>query len=433
VERLLQAPAPLLAWLRDHLDWPQDARLVDLRPSRIWPGKKGSLTFELSLQVLRNGRATPYLIQGQAGTADPDKAEHRTPCFGTGGYLLGLRIASKGLGVSLWSPDYDAHLPTARRILRGESTVEAGGPVGDEPAADGAASARDRRGHRIVAYRAAKRCTFAEMHPSDGRIVAYYKVFRRMPAILLNHYPGAFADALERRSGGNVRIPLAQRICVEEKMLVSEPVTLDEGHPPDAANRITRAADLLAALHDVSVDFMDKLPVHDASKELETVHRWLGCCQRFGHMPDERASQVWVGIASLAVAASTAPTRIAHRDFYERQLQHDGEYVYLTDLDTLALAHVEVDVATYIAHEFLDELTSGGTVDSGKQKGMAFVARYRSEGGRIDRDRLRFYLGCAMTRLGCIHVLRGVDREIIESLWRVGESQIDGSWEISHG
>lgn len=216
-------------------------------------------------------------------------------------------------------------------------------------------------------------------------------------------------------------------------MLVSEPVTFDEGHPPDAASRITRAADLLAALHDVSVDFMDKLPVHDASKELETVHRWLGCCQRFGHMPGERASQVWAGIGSLAVAASGAPTRIAHRDFYERQLQHDGEYVYLTDLDTLALAHVEVDVATYLAHEFLDELTSGGTVDSGKQKGMALVARYLSEGGRIDRDRLRFYLGCALARLGCIHVLRGVDPEIIENLWGVGESQINGSWEIGHG
>ncbi len=426
VEQLMQAPAPLLEWLRQRIDWPTDTHVVTLRPSRIWPGKKGTLTFELSLKISRGGCTESFLLQGQAGQADPAKAQHREPRFGLGGYLLGIRIASEELGLSLWSPDQDAQLPAARRILRGDV------PDG-EPIADHAANGANRSSYRIVAYRAGKRCTFAEVLPHGGGIGAYYKVFRRMPVILRDHYPGAFAEALERRSGGRIRIPLAQRICPDDKMLVSEPVAFDAEHAPDGMIRVNVAAELLAALHDLSLDFMDKLSVHDAKKELETVGRWLGCSQRFGHLSESKAAEFWAGIGALAPAAATAPTRIAHRDFYESQLQHDGDHIYLTDLDTIALAHGEVDVATYIAHELLDELESGGTVETGKQKGEALVARYLSCGGRIDAGRLRFYLGCAMTRLGCIHSMRNVDKNIITSLWGIGESQIDGSWEITHG
>ncbi|MCH7491899.1 MAG: hypothetical protein IID05_14545 [Gemmatimonadetes bacterium] len=104
----------------------------------------------------------------------------------------------------------------------------------------------------------------------------------------------------------------------------------------------------------------------------------------------------------------------------------DGDRIWLLDFDTLARGHAEVDLATFIAHIVLDGLSADLSIGEIDQLTGTVLSEYESSGGRVDRNRFRFYLPSAMARLGAIHLARGMKPEIVAHFWDVAMGYLAG-------
>ncbi len=201
-----------------------------------------------------------------------------------------------------------------------------------------------------------------------------------------------------------------------------------------AGQAVHRAAEALRYLH-VLPQRIDRL--HTIRDELSTVVRWS---QPIMHRRPQLAEQYDDLVENLARASqriSDGGFTVVHKDYYADQLVYTSDAVWITDLDTLAMGHPEVDVATCAAHSALDALLTqvwrknkqDANTDAYAQSLAAasmaeLVKAYRDNGGHIDDRRLGFYSASAFARLGAIHAFRELDDSHVSILWLSASNQL---------
>jgi hypothetical protein len=363
-------------------------------------------------------------LQSVVGAAPRGGGIHRRAILSNNA-ILGLYLADDRSDAVWCSPDRDPDLPRAAvffdpqglqgLLLRTAAALRWGVTEGCEEAS----GAWDVR---LSSYRVGRRCVArVRRRGDDGAQGLYLKMFRRLPTPRHIERLRHLAQLLPSRSGGVVRMPEMLDYLPEERLLITVDVrpASTASHYDSAAR--AQAAHVLAVLHAVTCEPDER--THTPLDELETVARW-------GHVlplvrPDADVPRLQALHAqlqrSLAPPDEAAMTLI-HRDFYHTQLlRSDGE-VWLVDLDTLCRGHPELDIATYFAHAMLDAALMecfGTAIGDGLGD---FLERYRSHGGVVELHRLAWYLGCALARLGSLHLARGVARSVIANFWNAAEA-----------
>lgn len=428
-------PYRIHSWLQKEVEWSHGARLCDVRLNRLWAGRQGRLTFELALDLTYDGSVHTHTLQGGNRAAGSPPRFHTCARMSRHG-LRGLRLVSDELGLWCCTPDRDWKLPAVRVLLddgRAASVLAA--------TAAGPLLGLDRDGAQvrceIATYRANKRCALRAWSTDPaGRVSVFVKVFRHMPEIehveALRRLPVHIYD----RSHGRVRVPTLLDSCPARRLLITADITsnpcdgrtLCEGARTLGTNSddLSAAATALAILHDVPDVTVPK--VHTLKAEFQTVCRWVRALQVLQEQRYLRLRELAIELSRSLTTIEEPGATLIHRDFFAAQLLQAGEILWVLDLDTLCLGHPEVDVATFVAHLFLDELMAGAAMPEVIRNGASFVENYLQNGGRIVKSRLRFYLPCALARLGAIHLARRVPTQVVDGLWELARSNLAGSW-----
>lgn len=421
------APQRLRSWLQHKIEWSDGARLQDVRLNRLWVGRHGRLSFELALDLSRGDTIQTCLLQGGGLVGSPQRSHThgRVSRYG----LKGLRLISNELGLWCCTPDRDRRLPVIRALI---DDKRAASVLAATAAAPFLRLEHDNQKIHceITAYRAGKRCSLRAW-PTDliGCGGVFLKVFHRAPTNEQVESWRQLPAKLSDLSHGRVRAPSVIDFCPSNRMLISAAVT-EEARPletdPDA---ISMAAHALAVLHDLPVGTTPK--IHTPGDEFQTVCRWVRILRGLEQDYYLRLRNLAVELSGQVTNVEEPGTALIHRDFFAAQLLRSGDTLWVLDFDTLCLGHPEVDVATFVAHLFLDGLVGGEATPEITRKAESFVDAYRQNGGRTDRNRLRFYLPCALARLGAIHSARNVSAEVVEELWRIAEDHLAGSLWLS--
>lgn len=381
----------------------------DVSLARLWPGRDGQLSLELIVYVESPGGRQRLRLQGTWDGPAGGESVIRPACHGE--WLLGVRCASPELGLTLCTPDLDDRLPRAREFLDERQKGDAVCSV--LTAASGAAGDASRI--MLRAYRHGRRAVFQIGTPA----AAFLKLLRRPPsAALLRAYEDLRAWLAER-SAGQVRMPAVLAADPEGRSVVSEAVRHDCRVRGTRLRDGEQVARTLASLHAAPVTLTTR---HTPRDEVDTLARWSHALREAdgpGGADDAGSGAFLTWVDVLVAAAGTLPDeglRPVHRDFYGAQLLHTADALWIVDFDTLTLAHPEVDLATYAAHQMLDDLLAGTPLDQAAARCDALVAQYTRVGGYPDPTRLRFYLACAHARLWAIHRARGCDPAALAAL-----------------
>ncbi len=455
------------SWLQQAVEWARDTHLHEVRLSRLWVGRHGRLAFELALDLSCDGVLRTCTLQGGTLSETPSPRSKRKGRVSQHG-LLGLRLVNNELGLWCCTPDRDRKLRLVRDLLdvtRAETVLGATG------AAPLLGLERDGAWVRceIAAYRAGKRCTLRAWSTDSAKTDSVFvKVFRRPPTIEQIGALRRLAAHMAERSGGRVRVPALVDFCPAMRLLVTKAVTGSTrplGTGPavgtitavgTTSEDLSAAATALAIVHDTPLASSGHgldcrlagpgsqgLNLHTPHDEFQTVCRWVRVLQTTPSLPRGGRGS-WLRLRELvlemgclvkaietrAAGLSAGGYCLVHRDFFAAQLLRRGETVWLLDFDTVCLGHPEVDVSTFVAHLFLDGFLASVSSRDMIRQAEGFVERYRRCGGGIARDRLRFYLPCAMARLGAIHLARGVPAHVVEQLWELAGDCMAGSWRL---
>lgn len=224
------------------------------------------------------------------------------------------------------------------------------------------------------------------------------------------------------RKGGRVRAPALVDFRPAERLLITAAIPGETSSLGMGTDDLSEAANALAIVHDAPIT--PGLTVHTAQDELQTAYRWVSALRVAGEKRYVRLRELVAGLGDLVTTLDEQGVVLIHRDFFAAQLPRQRNTLWVVDLDTLSVGHPELDVATFLAHLFLDGLTAGVAPDEITEAAGRFVEAYRRSGGRVANYRLRFYLPCALARLGAIHAARDVPAEIVDELWRMAESHL---------
>lgn len=417
------APERLRCWLQREVEWADGAHLQDVRLNRLWVGRRGRLSFELALDLKLGDANQTCLLQGGAPVNAPSQVHTRGRISRHG--LKGLRLTSGELGLWFCTPDRDRRLPAVRALL---SDRRAGSLLAATPAGPFLHLERDdEKIHcQIAAYRAGKRCSLHVWRKdSVGSGGLFVKVFRRVPASEQVEAWRRLPAQLDDLSNGRVRSPAVIDFCRTNRMLISEGVT-EEARPlgTDSESN-SAAAHALAVLHELPVETAHK--THTPRDEFQTMCRWVRTLRSLGLDRYQRLRNLAVGLSGQVVSVHEPGSTLIHRDFFASQLLRDGDTLWILDFDTLCQGHPEVDVATFVAHLLLDGLIAKEAKPDCARKAAEFVGAYLENGGSTAKARLRFYLPCALARLGAIHLARGVSAGVVDELWTLAEDHLAGS------
>lgn len=408
-------------WLEREIEWGDDLHLLHVRLNRMWAGRHGTLSLELSLDLRSKGAACTHVLQGVSGSDDLPRRLHRRAKFTRHG-LSGLRLTSDELGLWCCTPDRDPKLKVVRELLHDSraATVLAA-------TAAGPLLGLDRAGPRvrceIVGYRAGRRCALhAWTTDAQDRKGVFVKVFRRAPTTERIEALRRLTTFLEARSRGRVRAPALVDFRPAERLLITAAIPGETSSLGMSADDLSQAANALAIVHEAPIT--PGLTVHTAQDEFQTAYRWVSALRVAGEKRYVRLQELVVGLRDLVTTIDDQGVVLIHRDFFAAQLPRQGNTLWVVDLDTLSVGHPELDVATFLAHLYLDGLTVGIAPDEVTDAAGRFVEAYRRSGGRVANHRLRFYLPCALARLGAIHAARDVPAEVVDELWRMAESHL---------
>lgn len=453
----------LTAWLRNSTRWPIDAELMDAAPCRLWVSRDRRITFELRLALARNGLVSHGLLQGGLGAA-PFAESSLSPTITSDGWVTGLLVSDPHLGVWCRSPERDEALPGVAALWPGTNaddseTVKPGEIEGgerlngraivhpargssvcenqtgqadwalavvDAMAADGGERANGLEWRtRLIGYRTGKRCVLrvdrTTSAASAGVFVKHFR--RRLSARFQLRWEGVAAQ-MESLSGGRVRLPRLIAMSADGRSAVFEAI------PPDARPvTFGESADgVIEALHAVHrLVGEPELATHTVADELETVARWEDGLATVSVNAEHRRILDRL-VRDLRVCGANLTDDdlvIVHRDFHAAQLLATASALWIVDWDTLARGHAEVDLATFLAHWILEEARRGHWNGD-----LAMVDRcvsaYQACGGRVNQDRLRYYVPAALSRLGALHLARGLDGSIVERMWSAADSILGG-------
>lgn len=420
------------SWLERDINWSDGLSLQSIGLNRLWVGRHARLSFELVLQLLCDGQPQTLMLQGGDRAKDwlRDGTTSRAHTHGrlsTNG-LAGLRIVSDELSIWCSTPDRDRKLRVVRELLDDRNASSLLAETAAAPVLGlGRKHARVRC--RVTSYRAGKRC--AMLARSAGSCVSgrvFVKVFRRAPSAEQLKSNMLLASYLTERSGGLFRMPAYIDSCINKRLLISEALPEKSRPLEHIPEDIASAGALLAALHDAPIELTCK--IHSPIDEFQTVCKWVRTLQVLRKPSYLRLRKLVVELSDRIATCHTPAPVLLHRDYFASQLMRSGATVWLLDLDTLSQGHPEVDVATFVAHIFLDGLLAGSTTLEVVDSGAGFVDCYRRAGGRVSNGRLQFYLPCALARLGAIHLARGVSAPVVEELWELARGHLDGSWAL---
>ncbi|MCH8253539.1 MAG: hypothetical protein IID36_13915 [Planctomycetes bacterium] len=411
----------ILPWLREDVRWPADFDLRDARLARIWIGRRGRITFELVLGLTRRGEPFRTTIQGGVGETDrigTPRVEPRVSPVG----VTGLRHANRDLNIWVCSPDRDRKLRAIRPLLSANGLRETFAAT-TTLARLGLDDRTEQPVSRVVAYRVHKRCVLHVAGCESAPQGVFVKVFRRPPPNERLALQSALADDLAARSAGTLLTPRVLDVSEKHGLISTEGVAGQPCRPGARRGDLEAAADVLATLHTTALRSTE---FHTPRDEINTTKRWSPLVAVFDEQRGERFARLIRRIDERLDEVDSTATVLLHRDYYGSQLLRDGETTWLTDLDTLATGHAEVDVGTMTAHVLLDMLASGHSTEAAFRETAAFTARYRAKAD-LDPSRLAFYLSSALIRLGGLHLVRGCPGDVVDALWRSADACLDGS------
>lgn len=342
--------------------------------------------------------------------------------------LRGLRLINNELGLWCCTPDRDRRLPAVRALV---DHRRAASVLATTAAAQFLDLGHDGKQVRceIAAYRANKRCSL-RVKPTNslGNGGVFVKVFRRAPTGEQVEALRLLPPYLDDLSSGRVRAPAIIDFCPAKRLLITAAVTEAScplGTSPEA---LSAAATALAILHELPAVTATK--IHTARDEFQTACRWGSALRVLREPRHVRLRKLLVDLSRQAATIEEQGTTLIHRDFFPAQLLWAGKTLWVLDFDTLCLGHSEVDVATFVAHLLFDGLIAGTGIPEITRMAASFVEDYLRNGGRISKSRLRFYLPCALARLGAIHLPRGVPVQVVDQLWELADGHLAGSWRL---
>ncbi len=141
---------------------------------------------------------------------------------------------------------------------------------------------------------------------------------------------------------------------------------------------------------------------HGVDEELQILREWISLTGLLlPHLRDalERGHRLVVGRLERRRGG---PLRLAHRDFYNKQLLHDGEWTTLIDFDTLCMADPALDIGNYLAHRELARITGEAWEES---ESRAFLDSY-GEWLPLPCDAgIRAWRDAALLRLACLYAM----------------------------
>ena len=216
--------------------------------------------------------------------------------------------------------------------------------------------------------------------------------------------------------------------CPTQRLLITEEISEPTRALESTRDDLLAAGFALAAVHDSTIAAVST--IHTPQEEFQTACRWVPALRLLRKPRYLRLRELLVELSGRATAIEEPGMTLIHRDFFAAQLLRDSETVWVVDFDTLCLGHPELDVSTFVAHLFLDGLIAGSAVAEVQQHVGDFVEGYAQSGGRMARDRLRFYLPCALARLGAIQLARGVSVSVVDELWELAGGYLAGSWRL---
>ncbi|MEK6677086.1 MAG: aminoglycoside phosphotransferase family protein [Planctomycetota bacterium] len=432
VETVFPTTASITNWLREQAVWPVGCVLESTRLNRLWVGRDGRFTFELTLALSVEGRTEVYPLQGGFGRS-PDEATPSTVARFSSIGLLGLRIENPSLQLWCLSPDRDSELPLIERLCANQDEnqwlldTKAGNVLGlNGIHSDSPWPIRVT----VASYRIGKRCAlrFRRKDQAD-RPGVFIKVFRRFPTAEQRLVVNSLARQLPDASQGFLRVPEILDVWEREKALVFREVATSAsplGHSSDDAHL---AGETLAILHSIPLDPAARS--HSPVDEWHTVARWIRGLSFVQADPklQESFAELLQQLKQRASLISGDAYITVHRDYYASQLLRQDSTIWMVDFDTLGCGHPEVDMATFMAHLVLDECRAGNPCDSLKSAGF-FVRSYLSRGGNFDWSRMQFYFACALCRLGAIHLARGLQENIVKKLWMMAKGLLQDEQSI---
>lgn len=414
----------LLCWLRDDVNWPDGLvpRRATLR--RFWAGRRERISFEITLTLAQAAIQRTCVLQGIRAKFPKGGRRSHAPYFHHDG-CRSLCVVNDKLGVWMCSADCDPFLPAVRDLLDADRLPAA---LHGTDAADWLQLSRPgaELSARVAAHRVAKRGVVCiESRHGDPSRGVFAKVFRRpVQAEQIESYR-AVAAHLCHSSEGAFQSPriLDSYTVGSSGVMIAERVEAPAAQLGESQEDIRLAARLLAALHAIDVPLKK---AHSTQNEVETVERWLAGLRITGRAESARFRQLSEAILKRAATLPLARSTIVHRDYHRAQVLRGQDTVWLLDLDTLSRGDQEVDLSTFAAHLVLDSTIAGGQHCDVTRLLALFLEAYVAEGGVFDDQRLSFYLLCALSRLGALHLLRGQPPLVIEALWTMAEDVVLG-------
>lgn len=412
-------------WLKQEIEWPAGLSLRETRLHRVWAGRHGRIAFELVLS-LRSGESTvTHFLQGVFGGGIPAFRPVKAACIREHG-VASVRVANRELCVWCCSPDRDPALPIVSQLLDARRVASLLRPTAASPIL-GLDDDEVQLNCTVMGYRAARRCALRVSRPdAPGANAVFVKAHRRAPPHTQLAAVANLAADLHARSSGRVRIPALIDEVRDERLLIMAAVA--GGPIPLELNGydLALAANALAMLH--GSDFDASIPCHAPTGEFQTVCRWVRGLKVLQEERYLRLRELATELRESLHGVEAAGVTLIHRDFYAAQMLRDEETLWLVDFDTLSTGHPELDVATFVAHLFLDGLQDDESTATLSDTGERFIGSYRDDGGRLLSKRFRFYLACAMARLGAMHLVRGVPARVVDELWTLAERSLSGTW-----
>lgn len=151
-------------------------------------------------------------------------------------------------------------------------------------------------------------------------------------------------------------------------------------------------------------------PVHDAEAEARVAMEWVAHAVRA--LP-ERAAALETGAAAVTRGLRRHPSprlALSHRDLHDKQLLWDGERIGVLDVDTVARAEPELDLANLRVHVDL-RLAQRHWSPARADVARRWIDR-TADAVEADAARLAAYAAATRLRLGCLYLFRPQWREL---------------------
>ncbi|MCH7702447.1 MAG: phosphotransferase [Planctomycetes bacterium] len=413
-------------WLYREVGWPPGITLDGVRLLRLWPGRPGPINFELELQLTQQGRQRCYALQGGLAAGE-----------GHGGRRSRIRVSSRGLfGLRLtdgpermWvcTPDRDHKLPKVRTLLHPAELRErlAGSATASYLGMDDETA---RLRSRVVTYRAEKRCVIRARADGPSQPPRVYIKLLQRPiepdaVATVNH----LTDFFRRQRDVTIRVPTTLDVWPTDHLWITADVGADVRKLGVSSEETKLAAQALSTLHSAPLTPKRR---HAASDELATTRRWASIVDWLRSDADRHFGELLEQLTARLKPLDDHGTSLVHCDYYHAQLLQTPDSLWMVDLDNLAWGHPELDVATMTAHLMLERLAAGCPIEDMLTEGGSFGEMYRRAGSRICEKRFAFYLPCALTRLGALHLPRPNGLERAHQLWSLAQSCLDGDGTI---